>query len=34
MKLCYDQGCNEEEQFPVPRYTAASKVGNGVISLP
>ena len=23
-----------EEQFPVPRNTAASKVGNGVISLP
>ena len=22
-----------EEQFPVPRYTAASKIGNGVISL-
>ena len=23
-----------EEQFPVPRYTAASKIGNRVISLP
>ena len=23
-----------EEQFPVPRNTAASKIGNGVISLP
>ena len=22
-----------EEQFPVPRYTAASKIGNSVISL-
>ena len=22
-----------EEQFPVPRYTAASKIGNGVISI-
>ena len=24
---------SEEEQFPVPRYTAASKIGNSVISL-
>ena len=32
LKLHEHQG--GKEQFPEPRYTAASKIGNGVISLP